>query len=333
MNLSKNLFAAASCMFVSCLLLLSPAPVCGGSADYNAGKIKRSGAKEAQSSREAYREEENKQADSADRRNSAKQELYEYYSNTLYRPVQIAMEPPGNDIARHLEATEKISSEMPKIRKLLNDHTAIADDSTYQDLQMVADKAAQWRAQAARHLVSNAENMMDFPRKSKGGDLTFGNQIAEVKKTLDFAARYDANNPDIRRLQTEIASLEKGAAGAVSARKWEGHKNAPSDVGELAAAAMKYFKGPKGWADKYTVLAVAIRGQWTVQKRNIVGAPILYGIAVHLAVQKEEDKKQKQARVFNGTLITVEKEGVKSKPPFDGFYVGDSWLVNADSVK
>lgn len=320
-------------MFVSWVLLLSTAPVWGGSADYNAGKIKRAGAKEAQSSREAYREEEKKQADSADRRNAAKRELYEYYSNTLYRPVQLAMEPPGNDIARHLEATEKIASEMPKIKKLLNDYKDIADDSSYQDLQMVSDKAAQWRAQAARHLVSNADSMMTFPRKSKGGDLTFGSQIAEVKKTLDFAVRYDATNPDIRRLQTEIASLEKGAAGAVAARKWDGHKNAPSNVAEITAAAMNYFKGPKGWADKYTVRAVAIRGQWTVQKKNIVGVPILYGIAVHLAVQKEEDKKQQQVRVFNGTLITVEKEGVKPKPPFDGFYVGDSWLVSADSVK
>ena len=172
-----------------------------------------------------------------------------------------------------------------------------------------------------------------FSTKEQRRGSIFRQPDCRNQEVLDFAARYDAGNPDIRRLQTEIASLEKGAAGAVAGRKWEGHKNAPSNVAELAAAAMKYFKGPKGWTDKYTVLAVAIRGQWTVQKRNIVGTPILYGIAVHLAVQKEEDRKQKQARVFNGTLITVEKEGVKPVPPFDGFYVGDSWLVNADSVK
>jgi hypothetical protein len=46
-----------------------------------------------------------------------------------------------------------------------------------------------------------------------------------------------------------------------------------------------------------------------------------------------EDKKQKQARVFDGTLITVEKEGVKAEPPFVGFYIGQNWMVNADSVK
>jgi hypothetical protein len=302
-------------------------------SDPSYGKIKREDAGEAQARREAKREEERKQDESATKKGATKAELYEYYTSKLYDPVQVAQELPGNDVERHLEATEKIAAEMPTIRKLLSSHKEYADDTSYRDLETVAEKAAEWRVAAAQKLASNANSMMSFPRNSKGGDVGFDMQIAEVKKTLAFAARYDANQPEIKKLRDEIAVLEKGANAKVASMRWEGNKNAPANAAGLVAAGMKFFTGEKGWADKYTVLAVAIRGQWTVQKKNIVGAPILYGIPVHLAVQKDEDKKLRQVRVFDGTLITVEKEGVKPEPPFDGFYVGQNWLVNGESVK
>lgn len=304
-----------------------------GGHDYHDGKIKRAGADEARAGREALREEEKKQAEPAAKSGASKDELYAYYSNTVYQPARLAESEPGNDIERHLEATEKIASEMPTIKKMLNSHKEFADDSSYQNLKKVEGNAGKWRTQAAKSLASLADGMMASLRQSKGADTAFGQQIGLVKKYLDFAAKYDAGLPEIKKLRDEIASLEKGAGAKVAGTKWEGHKNAPANAAELAAAGMKFFKGPKGWTDKYTVVATAIRGPWSVQKKNIVGAPILYGIPAHLAVQTEEDKKLKQARVFNGTLITVEKEGVKPEPPFEGFYVGDNWLVNADSVK
>ncbi|MBI4911203.1 MAG: hypothetical protein HY823_00550 [Acidobacteria bacterium] len=297
------------------------------------GKIKRAGAAEAQARREAYREEGKRQGQESAVKAASKEELYQYYSSKLYQAVRLAKEPPGNDLERHWEATAKIAAELPTVHSLLAANKALADDHTYQDLKEVEDNAAAWRKQAAAKLAANVDTMMEWPRKSKGADVVFGKQVAEARRLLDAAARYDANHPQVAKLLAELSSMEKGAAGAVAARKWEGHRNAPQGVGELAAAAMKYFKGPKGWTDRYTVLAVAIRGPWTVQKKNLLGAPILYGIPAQLAVQKEEDRKLKQVRVFEGTLITAERAGVQAKPPFEGFYVGQNWLVNADSVK
>jgi hypothetical protein len=302
-------------------------------SDPSYGKIKRGGSGEAQAEREAYRAEEKKQGDDAAKKSAAKEEMYQYYSKNLYQAVRLAKELPGNDLERHLEATEKVAAEMPTIKKMLEKYKELSDEPTYRDLKEVADNAAVWRMNAAKKLAEGVEGSMRGPRESKGANVSFNEQIKRITERLDLADKYVPNLPEVKKLRDEIALLTKSASSSVAAKKWEGHKGAPANVADLTAAAMKYFKGPKGWADKYTVLAVAIRGDWTVQKKNIVGAPILYGIAVHLALQKEEDKPLKQVRVFNGTLITVEKEGVKPEPPFDGFYVGDNWLVNADSVK
>lgn len=270
----------------------------------------------------------------------AEDALRTYYTS-VEKTINLAKAQPGlkdQEIEDHLTATDTLSTQLPDMLDALKNYGARKAANTlgsYAQTQMqeAVDSAAEWKRRGAKYLASAADSMLEFPRKSQGADVLFGQQIATVRKYLDFAARYDANEPDVQNLQAEVASLEQGASDKIASKKWEGHRNAPENVAELAAAGMRFFNGDKGWADRYTILAVSVKGQWTVQQKNILGTPILYGIAVNVAVQKEEDKGQNQARVFDGTLITVEMEGVKPEPPFEGFYVGGNWMVNADSVK
>ena len=263
------------------------------------------------------------------------------YHTSVEKTINLAKAQPGlkdQEIEDHLTATDTLSTQLPDMLDALKNYDARKAANTlgsYAQTQMqeAVDSAAEWKRQAAKYLARAADSMLEFPRKSQGADVLFGQQIATVRKYLDFAARYDANEPDVQNLQAEVASLEQGASDKIASKKWEGNRNAPENVAELAAAGMRFFNGDKGWADRYTILAVSVKGQWTVQQKNILGTPILYGIAVNVAVQKEEDKGQNQARVFDGTLITLEMEGVKPEPPFEGFYVGGNWMVNADSVK
>lgn len=299
------------------------------------GRIARTGADEAQARRDAYRAEEERKAREAEEKQKRQEEFWAFY-RSVESDINTARVRPGvsdSDIERHFAATEKLSKELSTIRDTLNKYEDQQSLYEYGELQKAVENAPAWRKEAAENLAGTANNMMEFPRKSKGGDVVFGKQIEGVKKFLDAASRYDANNPNVSRLRAEIESLEKGAAAKVAGTKWEGHSSAPANAAQLAAAGMKFFTGPKGWSDKYSILAVAVKGQWTIQKKNILGAPTLYGLPVNVALQTPEDKTLKQARVFNGTLITVEREGVKPEPPFEGFYVGKNWLVAADSVK
>jgi hypothetical protein len=287
--------------------------------------------KEAEAAARQKRDAESREAEDALR----------LYYNSVEQTINRAKAGPGlkdQDIEDHLAATETLRTQLPAMSDALKQYDARkASDAlgSYLQTQMqeAVENAAEWRRQATQCLAKAAASMLEYPRKSQGADVLFGQQIATVRKFLDFAARYDANDPDVKNLQAETVSLEKGASDKIASTKWEDHRNAPANAADLAAAGMKFFKGDKDWADRNTILAVSVKGQWTVQKKNILGAPILYGIAVNVAVQEEGDKGQNQARVFDGTLITVEMEGVKPEPPFDGFYVGGNWMVNADSVK
>jgi hypothetical protein len=310
----------------------------------DAGAAEKQHEEETRAAAEASERQRNEaEADARRKRDAESREaedaLQAYYTS-VEKIINLAKAQPGlkdQEIEDHLTATDTLSTQLPAMADALKNYDARKAENTLgsyaqTQLQEAVDNAAEWKRQAVKYLAGAADSMLEFPRKSQGADVVFGQQIATVRKYLDCAARYDANDLDVRNLQAEVASLEKGASIKIASTQWEDHRNAPANAAELAAAGMRFFKGDKGWADRYTILAVSVKGQWTVQKTNIMGAPILYGIAVNVAVRKEEDKGQNQARVFDGTLITVEMEGVRPEPPFEGFYVGANWLVNADSV-
>ncbi|MFC1845324.1 hypothetical protein ACFLZ5_11140, partial [Thermodesulfobacteriota bacterium] len=80
-------------------------------------------------------------------------------------------------------------------------------------------------------------------------------------------------------------------------------------------------------------LGIHIRGDWSVQARNLEGDPTMYGIPALVAVQSKTDKEMGLARVYSVTLRTRESRDPEMKPPFTSTTVGDSYYIQAKKVK
>lgn len=171
---------------------------------------------------------------------------------------------------------------------------------------------------------------------------------AELRAWLAIAQAYDKEAPQVKelseRLETLLAEDAKKLEQKIGEQKWPCHaENAPENVKELAAAALAWFKSSPDWGarkadpaqgrEPYRIVAVAVRGPWTVQARNLLGQTTMYGLPVLLAVQVPSEEKAGVVRVFSLTLRTREELGVKMAPPFDHVTVGDSCYMKASAIK
>ena len=157
-----------------------------------------------------------------------------------------------------------------------------------------------------------------------------------------MASRYDAENPKVVEAQSTIdqrvAEGMKAFHTRIDKRTWPGHAdNAPKDAKKLAKAALDWFKASPDWGkrdkDPRKPLAVTVTGPWSIQKKNLLGEPIMYGLPILLAVRVESDKELDVARVYVLTMRTAEMRGVKMEPPFDHVTVGDSYFIRPSAVK
>ena len=124
----------------------------------------------------------------------------------------------------------------------------------------------------------------------------------------------------------------------VDARTWPGHaSNAPSNADELAKASLDWFKNSPDWGKRSSKirhpLAVTVTGPWSVQQKNLLGEPIMYGLPIKLAVRVDEDSELNVVRVYDLTMRTMEARGVKMEPPFDHITVGNSYFIRPNKVK
>ena len=180
-----------------------------------------------------------------------------------------------------------------------------------------------------------------LPRIKTGHDFFVVEQYGDIKKWLQMAGRYDPENSEVKAAQAnidrEIAQGLKDFHARIDRREWSSHaSNAPQNAGKLARAAMEWFDQNPDWGrrekDPRRPLAVAVTGPWSIQEKNIIGEPIMYGLPVLLAVQVDSDRELNVARVYVLTLRTVEKRGVKMEPPFDHATVGDSYFIRPSNI-
>jgi hypothetical protein len=176
---------------------------------------------------------------------------------------------------------------------------------------------------------------------SKGAELNILDRYDKVKAWTKMAARYQADNPKVKELQ---GSLDKRIADGmaefnarVDGRTWpDNASNAPSNADDLADEALTWFKKSPDWGARSSKvrhpLAVTVTGPWSVQKRNLLGNPIMYGLPIKLAVRVDSDKELNVVRVYDLTMRTVEKAGVEMEPPFDHITVGNSYFIRPDKV-
>ncbi len=183
--------------------------------------------------------------------------------------------------------------------------------------------------------------------------------LDNIKKLIIKAKELDPNNSRIKSIENKYKKLVKDlerrtgkdlgggtvAAAGVSAKTKLPPKptaramppTAPKAIPAPATVALEWFNSSTEWGKRSKEprkpLAVVVTGPWSIQKKNILGEPIMYGLPIYLAVQVDSDKDLNAARVYILTMRTVEKRGVKMEPPFDHITVGNSYFIRPDKVK
>ena len=177
---------------------------------------------------------------------------------------------------------------------------------------------------------------------SNGSDFNVVERYNNVKNWLNMAVRYQADNPKVKELQgsidRRIAAGMKAFHARVDGRTWPKHaSNAPANANALAKEALRWFRNSPDWGARPSKvrrpLAVVVTGPWSVQKTNLLGEPIMYGLPIKLAVMVDEDKELNVARVYELTMRTAESRGVKKAPPFTQITVGNSYFIRPDKVR
>jgi len=210
----------------------------------------------------------------------------------------------------------------------------------YTELAVGIENVAKTRDVMAADLARRTQS--ELSTISKGAELHMIERYAKVRNWLAMAIRYKADNPKVVELQNTIDSqIETGMNefnARVDGRNWPANaSNAPSNADELADVSLDWFKDSPDWGKRSSKvrhpLAVTVTGPWSVQKRNLLGNPIMYGLPIKLAVLVDEDKELNVARVYELTMRTVEKADAKMEPPFDHITVGNSYFIRPDKVK
>ncbi len=210
----------------------------------------------------------------------------------------------------------------------------------YTELAAGIENIAKTRDVMAEDLVRRTTSELDGI--SKGADFHVLERYQKVRDWLKMAIRYQPENPKVKELQNSIDKrIEDGMKefhAKVDARTWPGHaSNAPSNSDELAKASLDWFKNSPDWGKRSSKirhpLAVTVTGPWSVQKKNLLGEPIMYGLPIKLAVRVDEDSELNVVRVYELTMRTMEARGVKMEPPFDHITVGNSYFIRPDKVK
>jgi hypothetical protein len=165
-----------------------------------------------------------------------------------------------------------------------------------------------------------------------------------AREWLAMAKAFKPTNASVNELEQtldgKLARDMQAFKKKIADRTWPDHAdNAPKNAKKLAGIALDFFKNSPDWGKRppdkegREPLAVAVTGPWSIQARNILGEPIMYGLPIKLAVAVPEEKKDGLARVYILTMRTEERKGVKQEPPFVSVTVGDSYYLSVDKVK
>ena len=82
----------------------------------------------------------------------------------------------------------------------------------------------------------------------------------------------------------------------------------------------------------FRFLDVCVRGPWQVAERDIFGRVISWRLPIHIAVTDPDLRPRNVARVYELSLLAMEgaPDRAPQKPPFEGYWVGNSWMMRLD---
>lgn len=212
----------------------------------------------------------------------------------------------------------------------------------------------------ARTRAANAEYLASHVKQQPA--ITFFVQdkrvgiMKEWRTVLQWALKFDPTNAyaneRLATIDSDIAALEKAVEKEIDDKTWAGHVGdfpGPGSVGELAKASLEALRKDKAWGNQgpepeknadgtakpgVEVVAVAVRGGWRPAEHDLFGRVISWGLPIHLAVTKPDLKAKNIARVYELTIVTVQGAPgkVQKAPPFDGAWVGNSWMMRLSKV-
>lgn len=222
--------------------------------------------------------------------------------------------------------------------------------SRYSDLVRMVSSVDKTRRANAAYLANYVKDQpqITFFVQDKRLDI-----MNEWKTCLEWSLKFDATNEYANQrmatIASEIADMQKALEAEIDEKEWQGHVEdfaGPGSVTELAATAKEYFRKDRDWgkqgedepeedrAQGVEVLAVAVRGPWQVAETDIFGRVTCWRLPIHLAVTKPADRARNIARVYAlSACAQVGPPGqAKKAPPFDGFWVGNSWMIRLNKV-
>lgn len=181
--------------------------------------------------------------------------------------------------------------------------------------------AARIKAACERELAG-LENSHDFYRLAAH---------TEINRLEALRQKHTPQEPGIQGLEKLLVADKAKFSAKIAERTMPESKGKSSD----RDAALEYFKTTWGKDEKnnYEILGVVVTGDWSVQKKDITGKPVMYGLPLLLVVQKPEDKTEGLARVFVLTARTAESAEAKMEPPFTSETVGNSYFIKADKTR
>ena len=263
---------------------------------------------------------------------------------------------PVKELLVKIEDFEK--NDRKNAEKILEDFSAKYGSTRDEVTEKTDDSSAGWNFENLKKGIENVDKTKtamaeDLVKKAdqKTGSLESMHDFYRIKRHdelrdwVDTAEKFSPENAKVKqakesiepKLDADMKKLQK----KIEEKKWPEHaSNAPKNAKKLAKIALKWFKNSPDWGKRagkgkepYEILDVVITGPWSVQKNNILGEPIMYGLPVKLAIQAESDKEKSLARVFILTLRTFEGRDVKMEPPFEYPTVGNSYYIMKKAVK
>ena len=198
------------------------------------------------------------------------------------------------------------------------------------------DKVDQFRADAAERSLSEADMMFRLlMERFQVGEIR-EDEALKTKRQLELGHRFDPQNTAVNaRLATvdaEIDAVRQGVADEIGEAEWpHGSTNAPW---QLEDDALAYFRAHPEWGGKedVEVLAVVVLDDWQIAERNVLGQVTQWRLPVVVAASKPVWTDLGAARAFELSVLANPGLPAPKEPPFWGYWVGDSFLINLDKV-
>lgn len=220
--------------------------------------------------------------------------------------------------------------------------------NAYLALRESGEKVAQVSNATAEAIAKRAtENLSADRLKGIHDFFLMAQPVHEYAAAMQVARQLAPENQKVTEAARQVDQAVKGLQATLDARvakrKWPAQAaSAPANAKALASTALAYFRTSTDWGrrsenaeakdkEPRRPLAVVVTGAWSVQAKNILGQPTMYGLPIALAVQLDSEKAKNLVRVYHLTMRTAEKAGVKAAPPFSSVTVGDSYYIRAST--